>query len=110
MECAGIHQNWIDRMLGHKPKGSAGPYSKPTDQQLQEAYIKGYPHLSVEIKIDAEKLRDLESKVDSKDGIIEALLRNGKEKDQEIEDLKKNQEKLAQKIDRILEKIGQVRR
>ena len=43
--------------------------------------------MSVETRVDSEKLSQLERKTDEKDKIIEALLRNGKSKDEKIEDL-----------------------
>jgi len=42
LEAAGINSNWIDQILGHKLINSRDAYSKPTDEQLLEAYTKAY--------------------------------------------------------------------
>ena len=109
LEPAGIPGAWIDRMMGHKPPSSRRAYSKPTDEQLREAYVKGYPALSVESRTDSEKLQQLEKKVDSKDEIIEALLRKGYDKDLEIRELRDRQDTLSRKLDQILDGIGERR-
>ncbi len=47
LEVAGMNVNWIDQILGHKLINSRDAYSKPTDEQLQEAYTKAYKFLRV---------------------------------------------------------------
>ena len=47
LEVAGVNVNWIDQILGHKLINSRDAYSKPTDEQLQEAYTKAYKFLRV---------------------------------------------------------------
>jgi integrase len=47
LEAAGINANWIDRMLGHRLINSRDAYSKPTDDQLREAYMKAYKFIRV---------------------------------------------------------------
>ena len=71
LEAAGVHPNWIDQMIGHKLQGATNSYSKPTDQQLKEAYMKAYhslraymvPATSKEMREQAEKLRAAEKEV-----------------------------------------------
>lgn len=61
LEAAGVHPNWIDRLIGHKLVASRGSYSKPTDEQLREAYIQAYDHVRVdEPAFDSERLQELE--------------------------------------------------
>lgn len=46
LEGANIPLNWVDLLLGHLPRGSQGKsYSKPTTEQLREAYARAYPAL-----------------------------------------------------------------
>ena len=47
LEVAGMNVNWIDQILGHKLINSRDAYSKPTDEQLQEAYTQAYKFLRV---------------------------------------------------------------
>jgi integrase len=47
LEAANVNVNWIDQILGHKLINSRDAYSKPTDEQLQEAYAKAYKFLRV---------------------------------------------------------------
>ena len=47
MEEANINVNWIDQMLGHELVNCRGAYSKPTDEQLETAYRKGYDNIRV---------------------------------------------------------------
>jgi len=47
LEVAGVNVNWIDQMLGHRLINSRDAYSKPTDEQLKEAYAKAYPQIKV---------------------------------------------------------------
>jgi len=48
LEGSGIPLNWVDYLLGHKPRGAqASAYSLPTDEQLKEAYRKAVPKLQI---------------------------------------------------------------
>jgi integrase len=61
LEAAGVHPNWIDRLIGHKLVASRGSYSKPTDTQLRDAYIQAYDFLRVDEPVfDNERLTKLE--------------------------------------------------
>ena len=55
LEAAGVNVNWIDQILGHKLINSRDAYSKPTDEQLQEAYAKAYKFLRVYPDLDTPK-------------------------------------------------------
>jgi integrase len=55
LEVAGINVNWIDQILGHKLINSRDAYSKPTDDQLREAYIKACKCLRVYPDLDTPK-------------------------------------------------------
>ena len=55
LEVAGVNVNWIDQILGHRLINSRDAYSKPTDEQLREAYTKAYPHIKVYPEIQIEK-------------------------------------------------------
>lgn len=48
LEGSGIPLNWVDYLIGHKPRGAqASAYSLPTDEQLKEAYLKAVPKLQI---------------------------------------------------------------
>ncbi len=55
LEAAGVNVNWIDQILGHQLINSRDAYSKPTDEQLREAYIKSYKFLKVFPEINTIK-------------------------------------------------------
>ena len=55
LEAAGVNVNWIDQMLGHRLINSRDAYSKPTDEQLKEAYTKAYKFLRVYPDLSATK-------------------------------------------------------
>ena len=48
LEAAHVPLNWVDYMLGHVPRGAqAQAYSRPTEQQLYNAYLQALPRLEV---------------------------------------------------------------
>jgi hypothetical protein len=54
----GIALNWVDVMMCHKPRGAQGSkYSRPSPQQLREAYAKAMHRLEIyrAIKPEASK-------------------------------------------------------
>ncbi len=54
LEAGNVNVNWIDQILGHKLINSRDAYSKPTDEQLKEAYIKAYDQLRIYPKIETK--------------------------------------------------------
>lgn len=52
MEEANVNVNWIDQMMGHELVNCRGAYSKPTDEQLENAYRKAYDNLRIYQKIE----------------------------------------------------------
>jgi integrase len=55
LEAGNVNANWIDQILGHKLINSRDAYSKPTDEQLKEAYTKAYKFLRVYPDITAKQ-------------------------------------------------------
>lgn len=55
MEQAGVAKSWFDYMMGHKIGGNDAAYSKPTIDQLREAYLKAEMYLSVTGATQCEK-------------------------------------------------------
>jgi len=47
LEKGNMPTNWIDQVLGHELINSRDAYSLPTDEELQEAYIKAYPQIEI---------------------------------------------------------------
>jgi integrase len=106
LESAGVHPNWIDQVLAHKLLNSRDAYSLPSDQQLEDAYVKAYPHLAVyELQTDHERIVGLEKKIGEKDSLIESLLNNGSVKDVQIAELRAMVEKQGGEIRRINDSI-----
>jgi len=100
LEDAGIHATWIDRMTGHRPLGSRRSYSKPRDEELMQKYIEAYPYLQVfEPSTNHERLELFEENLAKKDTVIEALLRNGQNKDKALEELKQVVDALNEKVE-----------
>jgi site-specific recombinase XerD len=60
LETGNVNVNWIDQIIGHKLINSRDAYSKPTDEQLKEAYTKAYDHLRIYPKIETPKHKDVE--------------------------------------------------
>jgi site-specific recombinase XerD len=47
LEVSGVNVNWIDKILGHRLINSRDAYSKPTDEQLKEAYTQAYSQIRI---------------------------------------------------------------
>ncbi len=47
LEEAKVNANWIDQIIGHELINCRGAYSKPTDEQLKEAYTQAYQFIKV---------------------------------------------------------------
>ena len=47
LEKGGMPTNWIDQVLGHQLINSRDAYSLPTDEELEEAYIKAYSQIRI---------------------------------------------------------------
>ena len=66
LEDSGVPLNWVDRILGHKPRGSqADAYSLPPKEKLAEKYKLAMPALSVfgEEKATSDELKELKERV-----------------------------------------------
>ena len=59
--------NWIDQILGHQLINSRDAYSLPTDEELQEAYIKAYD----QVRITPKQLRQIIQPTQQEPEIIE---------------------------------------
>jgi len=59
LEAGNVNVNWIDQILGYALINSRDAYSKPTDEQLKEAYNKAYDHLRIYPKPIAEHIQPL---------------------------------------------------
>lgn len=104
LEAAGVHPNWIDRMIGHRLINSRDSYSLPSDQQLREAYEKAYNQLRVYGRPDVEaRISNLEIQLEERNRIIEALVTNGSDKNSEITNLKKQIAELQTQLGSIVE-------
>jgi integrase len=57
LEAGNVNVNWIDQILGHKLINSRDAYSKPTDEQLREAYIKAYKFLRIYLDLNKPNLQ-----------------------------------------------------
>lgn len=107
LEAAGVNSNWIDQMIGHRLINSRDSYSLPADQQLKEAYTKAYKHLRVFKDADVEaRISTLESELEERNKIIEALVTNHTNKTREIETLQTELEIMKQRYETIQQKLS----
>lgn len=94
LESAGLPLNWVDLLLGHTPRGaSASAYSKPSDAQLREAYLKGYEALRI-FKPSAE-LKEAEKRFEAEKATWEAKFEELKRMIQERRRIEEREEKAA---------------
>lgn len=105
LEISGVQHNWIKKMMGHALGGSEAPYSRPEIDTLKMAYEKSYPYLAITEKAEQQ------SRVETLETQVEALILNGKQKEGEIRKLRTQlaeQENVKQrvvKVERMLEKM-----
>jgi site-specific recombinase XerD len=90
LEAAGTSTNWIDQMIGHRLINSRDAYSLPSDEQLLEAYKNAYSQLRVypdknEVE---ERVTQLEKEIVDRNTTIAELFTNGKQKAEELQELK----------------------
>lgn len=93
LETSGMNQNWIKKMMGHALGGSEAPYSQPEITMLRDAYQKAYAYLAVSEAVEQK------SRVEALESQVEALVLNGKRKDQQILDSKVAIENLIEASD-----------
>jgi len=84
LEAAGVHPNWIEGMMGHKLNGVTNHYSRPTQEQLKEAYKEAYPSLRVTYE----------------ENDVQELAKTSQELQKQLLD----QQEQIQKLERIIEK------
>lgn len=89
LETSGMNPNWIKKMMGHTLGGSEAPYSQPEIEMLRQAYQKSYAHLAVSEVVEQK------SRVQALESQVEALIMNGKRKEQEIVELRRAKETFA---------------
>lgn len=66
LEYAGVHPNWVQQMMGHKLTGVEGSYSRPSEKQLKETYIKFYETLRVfPKKVTSQDIKGIQEQLDS---------------------------------------------
>ena len=105
LETSGMNQNWIQRMMGHRLNGSEEPYSQPEIEMLREAYLKAYTYLAVSEAVEQR------SRVEALEAQVEALMLNGKRKDEEIARLTMLQSGLAEKtvaLEALLKRVEEL--
>lgn len=76
MEDAGIPLNWVDRILGHKPRGSQGAtYSLPTREKLSEKYTIAMKMLQIyETRSTSQpKIEELEKRISQLEAVAARL-------------------------------------
>lgn len=105
LETSGMNPNWIKKMMGHALGGSEAPYSQPETEMLRDAYRKSYKHLAISEAVEQK------SRVEALESQVEALVLNGKRKDEEIGRLKTQQTGIVEKtvaLETLLERIEKV--
>jgi len=102
LETSGMNPNWIKKMMGHALGGSEAPYSQPEIEMLRQAYQKSYAYLAVSEVVEQK------SRVQALESQMEALVLNGKRKDQEIQSLQSQLSSVPEvqrEIDKGMEEI-----
>lgn len=108
LEASGINSNWIDHMLGHRLINSRDSYSKPTCEQLKEAYMKSYPNLMVFKDSNVEaRMNILETQVAERDRIIESLVANGTNKAVEIQKFQNKIEEVIRENSELKQRLNE---
>jgi integrase len=102
LEMSGIQSNWVKRMMGHALGGSEEPYSKPEIETLRMAYERSYPYLAITEKVEQQ------SRVEALENQVEALIMNGKRKEQEIMELRRVKEEKETRIDKTEQRLEQL--
>jgi uncharacterized coiled-coil protein SlyX len=90
----------IDR-LGYDKSPAVDVEHFRSQYRLVEPYINVLSRQAVSTK----KVEELEAKIAERDGIVEALLKNGSAKDTEIKDLRERVVRLGEEIKRINDSI-----
>ncbi|MEM3670816.1 MAG: tyrosine-type recombinase/integrase [Thermoprotei archaeon] len=71
MEQAGVASTWYEQMMGHVLPRTQKAYSKPSIEQLREAYAKGEPYLSFNVGKAAADVFDIK-----RDRVSELIVAN----------------------------------
>ena len=95
-----MNHNNIKMLMAHS-LGESGNYHRPTETQLLEDYLKAVDLLTVneEYRL-SKKINELQEKNEEKDYVIKGKLH---EKDEQINQLMKKQEKFEQMIQRLID-------
>jgi hypothetical protein len=96
LEEAGLHPNLCRKIRGRKLKGEENPYSRPTIEQLRQAYQKAIPFLEFTTTptINHKVLANHEEKIETQTATIEQQQR-------ELETLKKQRQEQQQELETV---------
>jgi site-specific recombinase XerD len=105
---AGVKDNAGEFFLGHRIDRLGYDKSPAVDvEHFRSQYRLVEPYINVLSRqaISTKKVEELEAKIAERDGIVEALLKNGSAKDTEIKDLRERVVRLGEEIKRINDSI-----
>ena len=63
MEYAGVAGNWVDRLMGHIPRGAQGAAYSGPGELLREAYLKAEPFISVSEPVQTASEKNVKREV-----------------------------------------------
>jgi len=121
LEAGGVHPNWVQQMMGHKLSGVEGSYSRPTEQQLRDVYVRAYNFLRINpVLVTSEEIKSLETRLEESRQRTDALVHENEQLKQVITELQnrteqliafsglsdevKNMDKLAEKVAKLIQK------
>lgn len=94
LKLAGMNNTLVEYMSGHAISPTEKAYLRMTTDELRRLYKQHEKHLSINAMVDSEKLEELEQKAktleqnsQNNQGVITALLENGRTKDAQINNM-----------------------
>jgi hypothetical protein len=94
LKLTGMNNTLVEYMSGHSISPTEKAYLRLTTDELRKLYKQHEKHLSISSMVDSEKLDELEHKAmileqnsQNNQGVVTALLENGKNKDLQINNM-----------------------
>ena len=94
LKLTGMNNTLVEYMSGHSISPTEKAYLRLTTDELRRLYKQHEKHLSIRAMVDSEKLEELEQKAkvleqnsQNNQGVVAALLENGRTKDMQINNM-----------------------
>jgi integrase/recombinase XerD len=109
----GVNNTLVEYLAGHTIPPTEKAYLRLTTDELRKIYKQHEKHLSITQMIDSEKIDELEQKAkaleqnsQNNQGIITALLENGKNKDQQVNNMATLLSQVQESLNRINDEMN----